>query len=65
MEIWGHCRRCDAWFAVPSDTVSALVATRCDCGQPPERFEQRLGELVIELDVTGGRRPDTPLQGVG
>jgi hypothetical protein len=65
MEIWGHCHPCDLWFAVPSDTVQALVATRCGhCGSAPAAFEQRLGDLVISLDVTGGRSPDTPLQGV-
>ena len=66
IEIWARCDPCDLWFDVPSDTVKALLETRCArCGQAPERFEQRLGALVIELDVSGGRAPQTPLQGVG
>lgn len=53
------------WFAVASDTISALVGTCCHrCGTAPERFEQCLGNLVIELDISGGRSPDTPFQGV-
>lgn len=65
MEIWGHCRSCGLWFVVAEDTVRALVGTRCvGCGRPPEHLEQRLGDLVIELHVTAGRSPDTPLQGV-
>ena len=65
VEIWAHCAPCTTWFAVPSDTVHALVTTRCQlCGAVPERLEQRLGNLVIMLDVEGGRSPETPLQGV-
>lgn len=65
VEIWARCAPCATWSVVPSDTVHALVTTRCHvCGASPERLEQRLGDLVIELDVDGGRSPDTPLQGV-
>jgi hypothetical protein len=63
MEIWGHCHWCDRWFPVPSDTVEALVGTRCDlCRAAPVRLEQRLGDLVIELDVAGGRSPHARVQ---
>lgn len=65
MQIWGHCRPCGMWFAVAEDTVQALVATQCSrCGHVPEALEQRLGDLVIALDVSGARAPQTPMEGV-
>ena len=59
MEIWGFCADCGQRYLVPADTVRALVAAGCPaCGTPPQRLEQRLGDLVIELDIDGGRSPD-------
>ena len=67
LQTWGFCAPCAAWFAIPSDTVRALVAARCPgCEGSPERLEQRHGDLVISLDVdeVSGGTPDAPLSGV-
>jgi hypothetical protein len=52
LDTWGFCAPCVAWFGIPSDTIRALAAATCPhCDAPPERLEQRLGDLVIALDV--------------
>jgi hypothetical protein len=51
-DVRGHCGGCAQWFAIPSDTVQAMMQTPCpSCAGTPNQIEQRCGDLRIAIDI--------------